>query len=153
MKPFTIKRFIITIKVICFALSLLISTFSSAQNRLEIKDFNQSFSFSHTYTVDLETNTRSDSTSDFTFNATYSIDSNGEGTFGFENQRLKSKTLVNIKHSQIKKSNKMTYFILGGEHSARPEIIMVTISIILESNAVDRLIITNAAQKKSFVFY
>jgi hypothetical protein len=101
----------------------------------------------------LETYTRSDSTSDFSFIATYNIDSNGEGTFDFYNQTLKSKTQVKIKYSQIKKSNKMTYIILGGEHSARPEIIMVTMSIILESNAVDRLILTNAAQKKAFVFY
>jgi len=153
MKSFIIKRFISTIKVICFSFPLLIPTFSNAQNSREIKQFNQSFSFSRTYTIDLETYTRSDSTSDFSFIATYNIDSNGEGTFDFYNQTLKSKTQVKIKYSQIKKSNKMTYIILGGEHSARPEIIMVTMSIILESNAVDRLILTNAAQKKAFVFY
>ena len=153
MKLVTLKEFISTIKVICSALLLAMPLLSNAQNTIEIKDFHLKLTFTHTYALDLVTNIRSDSMSNLTFIAIYNIDEKGQGTFEFNNEALKSRTLVRINHSQIKKINKMVYLTIGGELDKKPEKIMTTISIFPESNEVDRLLIYNPTQKKAFVFY
>ena len=147
------KRFFNPTNLIILLFSLTIPLLCIGQNRKDIKNFNKSFHFSKTYTLNMDTNIRSDSSSEFNFLATYKIDGNGDGTFEFLNETLNSITLVHIKQSQIKQTNNFIYWVLGGEHSKRQEIIMTTISFFSETGMVDRLMIFDQEKKKAFVFY
>jgi hypothetical protein len=127
--------------------------FSNAQIRREIKDFNQSFSFKNSYDINLETNTHTDTISNFNYSAKFNIDKNGEGIFDFTNDISNSHTLARINYSQIKTSSKIKYLTFGGEHYEKGEIIMITMSINKESNIVEKLIIYNYKINKAYVFY
>lgn len=147
-----IKKRMSIIKAIFFTLSLSIPLFSNAQNNREIKDFNQSFTFTNTHTINLETNTHSETISGFTSIAKFSIDKNGEGTIDFKTTGAKS-TLVRVDYSQIKTLNQMIYWNFGCTHSERPEKIQMTIEINPESNTVESFVIYNEEKEKAYVFY
>ncbi len=148
-----IKTRIKKINTICLIWSLCITLNSHAQDRREIKGFNQSLSFNHTYFINLETNTRSDTISDYNYIANFNTDKNGEGTFDFTNDIDHSHTIIRINHSEITTSNKLIYLIFGGENIEKPETIMISLSIIKTSNIVEKLIIYNYKINKAFVFY
>jgi len=151
MKSITRKRKSV-IKIIFFALILSIPIFSNAQIDREIKDFNQSFTFTNTYNINLGTNTNSETISGFTSIAKFSIDKNGEGIIDFELAGSKS-TLVIVDYSQIKISNNMTYWNFGCTHSERPEKIQMTLEINPESNSIKSFVVYNEGKEKAYVFF
>ncbi|MBB6680913.1 hypothetical protein H4O20_05605 [Aequorivita sp. 609] len=121
-----------------------------AQNNLEIKDFNKSFTFNNSYNINLETNTNSETITDFTAIAKFDIDENGKGTVEFKT--FKS-TLVNVNYSQIKTTNGMTYWNFGCTHSEKPVKIQMTLEINPKSNAVQSFVVYNEGNEKAYVFY
>jgi hypothetical protein len=141
------KRRLRLIEFVSFILLLSIPILSNAQSKHEIKDFNNSFTFTSTYTIDMETNTNSDTMSGFTAIAKFSIDKNGNGKIDFKMEGAKS-TIVNVDYSQIKKLNQMTYWNFGCTHSERPEKIQMTIEVEPESNSLKSFVIYNEKKKK-----
>jgi hypothetical protein len=140
------------IELVSFILLLSIPIFSNAQSKHEIKDFNNSFTFTKTHTIDMETNTHSETISGFTAISKFSIDKNGNGKIDFKTEGAKS-TIVNVDYSQIKTLNQMTYWNFGCTHSERPEKIQMTIEIEPESNTIKSFVIYNEKKKKAYVFY
>ena len=126
--------------------------FSIAQNNLEIKDFNQSFTFTNTYNIQLETNTNSESISGITAIAAFKINENGEGTIDFKIVGFKS-TLVKVDYSQIKITNGITYWNFGCMHSEKPEKIQMTLELNPKTSAVQRFVVYNEGKEKAYVFY
>lgn len=124
-----------------------------AQDRREVKSFNQSLSFTHTYFINLETNFHSDTISNINVTANFNIDKNGEGTFDFTNDINHSHTIVRINYSVIKTSNKLIYLTFGGENIEKQETIMISLSLIKTTNVVEKMIIYNYKINKAFVFY
>ena len=146
------KRRLRLIELVSFILLLLIPIFSNAQSKREIKDFNNSFTFTNTLTIDMETNTHSDTISGFTAIAKFSLDKNGNGKIDFKTEGAKS-TIVNVDYSQIKTLNQMTYWNFGSTHSERPEKIQMTLEIEPKSNTIKSFVIYNEKKKKAYVFY
>lgn len=148
-----ITRRINLMQAICFTLLSVVPMFANAQNKREIKDFYQSFTFTNTYTIDLKANTHSENISGITFVVKFNIDKNGEGTIDSETKGFKSTTLVTVDYSQIRTFNQMIHWNFGCIHSERPEKIQMTIEINPESNKVESLVIYNEEKEKAFVFY
>ncbi|MDB9931328.1 hypothetical protein OAD28_01230 [Flavobacteriales bacterium] len=142
----------VLLNVLMILMTLAMPFFVDAQNNLEIKDFNQSFTFTNTHSINLTTNTNSEPISGFTAIATFKIDENGEGTIDFKTAEFKS-TLVNVDYSKIQTTNGISYWNFGCTHSEKPEKIQMTIEINPESNSVQRLIVYNEGKEKAFVFY
>lgn len=146
------KRRLRLMELVSFILLVLIPIFSNAQSKREIKDFNNSFSFTNTHTIDMEAKTKSDDISGFTAVAKFSLDKNGNGKIEFKTEGAKS-TMVKVDYSQIKTLNQMTYWNFGCTHSERPEKIQMTLEIEPESNTIKSFVIYNEKKKKAYVFY
>lgn len=146
------KRRLRIIELVSFTLLLLIPIFSNAQSKREVKDFNNSITFTNTHTIDMETNSHSETISGFTSIAKFNIDKNGNGKIDFKTEGAKS-TIVYVDYSQIKTLNQMTYWNFGCTHSERPEKIQMTIEIEPESNTIKSFVIYNEKKKKAYVFY
>lgn len=147
-----LKKKLKLIELVSFTLLLLIPIFINAQIKREIKDFNNSITFTNTYTIDMETNTHSASISGFTSIVKFSIDKNGNGKIDFKTVGAKS-TIVYVDYSQIKTLNQMTYWNFGCTHSERPEKIQMTIEIEPESNTIKGFVVYDEKIKKAYVFY
>ena len=138
--------------MILFVSILIVPMLSNAQIKREIKDFNESFTFTNNYNINLETNSHSETVSDFTAIAKFNIDKNGEGTIDFKTVGAKS-TLVIVDYSQIKTTNGITYWNFGCTHSEKPEKVQMTLEFNPESNKIESFIILNEGKEKAYVFY
>ncbi len=138
-------------KVICFTLLLSIPMLSNAQSEREIKDFNQSFTFTNTYQIDMKNNIQTDTISGINSIAKFSIDKNGKGTIDFKTEGLKS-TLVIVDYSRIKTFNQMIHWNFGCTHSERFEKMQMTIEINPESNTIKGFVIFNEVKEKAYFF-
>tara|TARA_B110001469_G_scaffold45775_1_gene44763 strand:- start:1587 stop:2054 length:468 start_codon:yes stop_codon:yes gene_type:complete len=146
----------VLLNVLMILMTLAMPLFVDAQNNLEIKDLNQSFTFTNTYSINLTTNTNSEPISGFTAIATFNIDENGEGTIDFESYAVSyalTSTLVNVDYSKIQTTNGISYWNFGCTHSEKPEKIQMTIEINPESNSVQSFVVYNEGKEKAFVFY
>ena len=140
------------LNAMCFTMFSLMPSISNAQSKLEIKDFNEAYTFTSTYTIDLKTNSHSETITDFTAIAKFNIDKNGEGTIDFTTLGVKS-TSVLVNYSQIKNFNQKTYWNFGCTHSERPEKIQITLEINQGSNKIESLTIFNEGKENAYVFY
>jgi hypothetical protein len=153
-KP-VVKRRLGLIELVRFILLLLIPIYSNAQSKREVKNFNNSFTFTNTYTINMETNTHSKNISGFISIAKFRIDKNGNGKIDFKTLQTEGEisTIVYVDYSQIKIFNQITYWNFSCTHSERPEKIQMTLEIEPEANTIKSFVIYDEKQKKAYVFY
>jgi hypothetical protein len=139
-----------------------------AQDRRDITDFNQSFIFNNTFQIHVKNNISiSTEVVSGVFVAKFTIDKNGIGRMEFvseviyldeiskESKKSSRTTILKVDDSQIKKidSRNITHWVFQCSRIESLGKLLITLEINPESSTVQRFIIFDESNEKTFFFY